>query len=61
MFAAVWIKKFAHAQRHREPLAELLKNWADDSPGTGSKQEPVLDSHPYAHLHVHRQKQTTLL
>ena len=31
MFAAVWINKFAHAQWHRERLAESLKNLADDS------------------------------
>ena len=52
MFAAVWINKFAHAQTHREPITESLKNLANDSKGigslgTGSKQEPVLDSHPY--------------
>ena len=47
MFAAVWINKFAHAQRHREPLAESLKNLANDSKES-VHWEPVLDSHPYS-------------
>ena len=42
MFAAVWINNFAHAQRHREPLAESFKNLANDSKES-VHWEPVLN------------------
>src|SRR4029434_747066 len=38
------LKKFAHAQRHRGPLAEPLKNLADDS------KQSLHDSHPYIQM-----------
>ena len=47
MFAAVWINKFAHAQRHREPLAESLKNLADDSKES-VHWEPVLNKNRFS-------------
>ena len=47
MFAAVWINKFAHAQRHREPLAESLRNLADDSKES-VHWEPVLNKNRFS-------------
>ena len=47
MFAAVWINKFAHAQRHREWLAESLKNLANDSKES-VHWEPVLNKNRFS-------------
>ena len=47
MFAAVWINKFAHAQRHREPLAESLKNLVNDSKES-VHWEPVLNKNRFS-------------
>ena len=47
MFAAVWINKFAHAQRHREPLTESLKNLANDSKES-VHWEPVLNKNRFS-------------
>ena len=49
MFAAVWINKFAHAQRHREPFAESLKNLANDSKES-VHWEPVLNKNRFSIL-----------
>ena len=47
MFAAVWINKFAHAQRHREPWTESLKNLANDSKES-VHWEPVLNKNRFS-------------
>ena len=47
MFAAVWINKFAHAQRHREPITESLKNLANDSKES-VHWEPVLNKNRFS-------------
>ena len=47
MFAAVWINKFAHAQRHREPLAESFKDLANDSKES-VHWEPVLNKNRFS-------------
>ena len=47
MFAAVWINKFAHAQRHRESITESLKNFANDSKES-VHWEPVLNKNRFS-------------
>ena len=47
MFAAVWINKFAHAQRHREPLAESRKDLANDAKES-DHWEPVLNKNRFS-------------
>ena len=47
MFAAVWINKFAHAQLHREPLTESLKNLANDCKES-VHWEPVLNKNRFS-------------
>ena len=47
MFAAVWINKFAHAQRHRESITESLKNFANDSKES-VYWEPVLNKNRFS-------------